>query len=49
MNIKYHGNLCSREALYVTVLFTYMFVSMNITDSGVVGSESSMNMKYTIN
>jgi len=33
----------------ITVLFTYMFVAMNITDSGVVGSGYSMNMKYTNN
>jgi hypothetical protein len=26
-----------------------MFVVMNVTDSGVVGSEFSMNMKYTNN
>jgi hypothetical protein len=31
------------------VLFTYMFVAMNITDIGLVGSEFSMNMKYANN
>jgi hypothetical protein len=33
----------------ITVLFTYMIVAMNISDSRVVGSEFSMNMKYANN